>query len=251
MRRIWRRHVGLEGVEVEQHDVRQVADGPPGPDVLPERPERMAVAVEPVEEVVPHRRRWRLDRRTDPAGRLVQRLVPFGVRVDVVVVHAPHHVAAVAPDVEVFRLRREHERVHREMRLQEAAMRLRLDGGQLLRLRRHAQVEPRRHLRHLEILATVEQELGDDLLGPGRARLGVGGDDDVVVAEAEVVPDGGVEVVVVQLARLLRPLDRWRHCPAFTTTVRGLPGAPEGGVDRRSQRPGYTRCAYVTIRRQR
>jgi hypothetical protein len=32
-----------------------------------------------------------------------------------------------------------------------------------------------------------------------------GGDDDVVVAELQVVPDGGVEMVIVQLAPLLRP----------------------------------------------
>ena len=54
-------------------------------------------------------------------------------------------------------------------------------------------------------VCAVEEELGDDLLHPGGAGLGVGGDDDVVVAEREVVPDGGVEMVVVELAGLLRP----------------------------------------------
>ena len=49
-----------------------------------------------------------------------------------------------------------------------------------------------------------ERELGDDLLGPGGAGLGVSGDDDVVVAEAEIVPDGGIEVMVVKLPGLRR-----------------------------------------------
>ena len=72
----------------------------------------------------------------------------------------------------------------------------------------------------------VEDQLADDLLGPGGAGLGVGGDDDVVVAEDEVVPDRRVEVVVVQLARLARP-DRGGG-------VHGL-GLRRGSVDDRGQ----------------
>ena len=106
------------------------------------------------------------------------------VRVGVVVVHAPHDVAAVAADVDVLRLRREDERVDRQMRLQEAPVRLRLDHRQLHLLRRHAQVEPGRHLGDRRARPRPSKmQLRDDLLRPGRAGLGVGRDDDVVVAE--------------------------------------------------------------------
>src|SRR6185503_18845677 len=63
------RHVGLELREVQEHYVREPADLPPRAHVLPERPERVPVAIEPVEEVLPHRRRGLLDRRTDAARR--------------------------------------------------------------------------------------------------------------------------------------------------------------------------------------
>jgi hypothetical protein len=54
--------------------------------------------------------------------------------------------------------------------------------------------------------------LRDDLLGPGGAGLGVSGDDDVVVAEAEILPDGGIEVMVVELAGLRRLEYRFGCC---------------------------------------
>ena len=62
-----------------------------------------------------------------------------------------------------------------------------------------------------QIVGVLEQELSDDLLRPGRPSLRVGGDDDVVVAEVEVIPDGGIEVMVVQLALLDGPDDRVGH----------------------------------------
>src|SRR3546814_4569564 len=52
------------------------ADRPPRPDVFPERPEREAVARQPVEEILSHVAGRRLDRRPDAARRVVQRLVP-------------------------------------------------------------------------------------------------------------------------------------------------------------------------------
>jgi hypothetical protein len=59
-------------------------------------------------------------------------------------------------------------------------MRLRLDGRQFHLPGRHPQVEPGRDLGDVDPLGAVEDELADDLLGPGRAGLGIGGDDDVV-----------------------------------------------------------------------
>ena len=76
--------------------------------------------------------RRRPDRRADAPGRVVQRRVPARVRIRVVVVEAPDDVARVAADVEVLRAWREDERVDREVRLEEAALRLRFDGRELL-----------------------------------------------------------------------------------------------------------------------
>src|SRR5262249_20656928 len=56
-----------------------------------------------------------------------------------------------------------------------------------------------------DIGIAVEQQLADDLLRPGRARFGIGRDDDVVVAKSEIVPHLGIEVVIVDFALLLRP----------------------------------------------
>jgi hypothetical protein len=68
--------------------------------------------------------------------------------------------------------------------------------------RHDAQVYPGAEGRHVDALGTAEDQLADDLLGPGRAGLGPGRDDDVVVAEVESVPAGGIHVVVVDLAGL-------------------------------------------------
>src|SRR5918994_2138382 len=145
------------------------------------------------------------------AGRVVERLVPYLVRVSVVVLHAPHHVAAVAAYVDVLRLGREDQGIEGEVRLQEPTVRLCLHHRQLYFLRRDAEVQPRGHLRYLDLGVRTEQQLRDDLLHPGRAGLGVGRDDAVVVAEAEIVPDRRVEVVVVQLSGLCWPSDRLGH----------------------------------------
>src|SRR5262245_59682177 len=47
-------HVALQVREVDEHHVRQLADLPPAADVLPERPEGMAVAVHPIAPVLLH-----------------------------------------------------------------------------------------------------------------------------------------------------------------------------------------------------
>jgi hypothetical protein len=87
------------------------------------------------------------------------------------------------------------------MRLQEPPVRLRFDDRQLHVLRWYAKIEPRRHVSDFEIRVTAEHHLRDDLLHPRRARLRIRRNDDVVVAELQVVPDGGVEMVAVQLPR--------------------------------------------------
>jgi hypothetical protein len=67
------RQVRLELAEVHEQQVRQVPYLPPAPDVLPERPERVAVLLHPLEEVLADRRRRPADRRADQARRVVER----------------------------------------------------------------------------------------------------------------------------------------------------------------------------------
>ena len=120
------------------------------------------------------------------------------------IVEREQHVAAVAAHIDVFGPWREHQRVDRQVGLDEAPIGLRLQHVQLHRRRRHAQVQPRRKRVGDDVLVTLEDQLPDDLLGPGGARLGVAGDHHVVVTKGELVPDGGIHVVVRQLARLAR-----------------------------------------------
>jgi hypothetical protein len=83
------------------------------------------------------------------------------------------------------------------VRLEKASVGLRLHHRQLDLLRASAEIDPGGDLGHLEVGIRTEEHLGYDLLGPGGTGLGVAGDDDVVVAKAEVVPAGRIEVVVV------------------------------------------------------
>lgn len=59
-------------------------------------------------------------------------------------------------------------------------------------------VEPRRQLRGTRREISIrKEEVGDDGLRPGRARLVGCRDDDVIVARLEVVPPGTVEVMAL------------------------------------------------------
>jgi len=209
------RQIALQIGEMQHEHIRQVPDLPPAPDILPERPEGVAVAVEPFTEILADVGRRMRNRRPDTARRVVECAIPVVIGVGVMVIHAEDHVAPVAADIDVFGAGREHERVHGEMGLDEPAVFLRLNHRQLDLLRRYEKIEPGRHLGNLQALDAVEDELAHDLLHPGGAGLGVGGNNDVAVAELEVVPDGGIEMVVVQLPGLLRPIDR-RLCHHIT-----------------------------------
>ena len=104
------------------------------------------------------------------------------------VVKAPHHVAAIATDVDVFCLRREHQCIHRQVSFHKTPMFLRLEVGPELR-RRQAEIDPGGYIAYRHFVGfAVEDELGDDLLHPGDAGLGVGREDDVVVAKLKIVP---------------------------------------------------------------
>ena len=224
------RQVLLQIGEVEQQHVGQVADPPPGGDALPERPEGIAVALEPLQKVLADRVRRLRDRWANPARGVVEGLVPGLVGAGVVVVEAPDHVPAVAADVEVFGLGREDQRVHRQVRLHEAPVSCASRAASLTSLggtRRSTQGDSSGHV---HVLAAAEDELAHDLLGPGGARLGVGGNHDVVGPEREIVPDGRIHVVVMDLPRLAGPRDGFRHLgqPSFQPRV-GV-SAVAGGI---------------------
>src|SRR5919205_1018813 len=70
------RHILFEVSEVHEQDVRKVANLPPAANVLPERPEGMAVALQPLVEVLPDVCGRRLDGWPDAPRRVVERLVP-------------------------------------------------------------------------------------------------------------------------------------------------------------------------------
>ena len=174
MRRDLARHVRLERGGVQEQHVRQVPKVPPGPDVVPKRPERMSVPVQPGRGSTRRmggRRRFDRRGRRGPACRSGA-FVEGPVRVGVVVVHAPDHVATVASYIDVA-VRRAHEGVDRQW---------------VLRNRRcgcasTAAASPPSAARGGRATATcrrpsgpvtAEEELRDDLLHPGRPRLRVG-----------------------------------------------------------------------------
>ena len=90
------------------------------------------------------------------------------------------------------------------MGLHEAAMGLRLDAGQLDLVGWDAEIEPGRHIGHRQAFFAIEQQLADNLLHPGGTGLGVGGDDDVIVAKWKIIPDGGIEMVAFHLSGFFR-----------------------------------------------
>lgn len=120
------RQIALHLREMQQHHIGQVVERPPATDMIPERPQGMSVLRHPVVVILPHRGRRALEGRADAAGRVVERIVKELVAIEVVVIEAPHHIAPIAADIEVFRPRREDQRVDRQMRLHEAPMGLRL-----------------------------------------------------------------------------------------------------------------------------
>ncbi len=62
-----------------------------------------------------------------------------------------------------------------------------------------------------DILRASKDKLSNNLLGPRCARFGVGGDNYIIVSELEVVPERGIHMMIVQLARLLRRSEFCSH----------------------------------------
>ncbi len=114
-------HVLLQLVIVNEENVGQIADRPPGSHILPERPEGKSVAVEPVAPILANVGGWRIDRGPDSSRRVVQQFIPFRIGVGMVVVEAPQNIASIARDVYVFRFWRKYEGIDRQMGLKESA----------------------------------------------------------------------------------------------------------------------------------
>ncbi len=180
--------------------VRQVTGVPPAPDVGEERRQDILLLGQPFLEEQPD---VRIDRRPFHAGPLGE-LPGRAAETAHERMHAEHDVAPVAGDVEIFDVRPEAERVHRQMRLDEPPAVLGLQPGEHYVLGEHHEFEPGRELADGHVLAVVD-ELGDDLLDPRRAGLPPAGDDDVLGAPGEVVPARRVHHVVLELGGLLGP----------------------------------------------
>ena len=191
---------------MHQQDIGQFADIPPGADIFPERPERLAVTGQPVAEIRRDIRVWPANRRADAAGGIVQRAIKEVIGSHVMVMQAPRHIAAIAGDIDVFGLVGKLQGIDRQVGFQEPAMRLRLDHRQLDLFRGQAQVHPRGHRAKVQPLGPTENQLAQNLLHPGGAGLGIGAQNDVVIAERKVVPDRAIHVVIMNFACLYRHL---------------------------------------------
>src|SRR5262245_44121775 len=175
-----------------QMDIREAPNLPPGCDVLPEGPPWVAIPLQPVMIILPDGSRWSLDRRADPPWRVVQDRIPLVIDVDLMVVHTPDDIASIPPNVEILSLWGKDEGLHGQMRLEAPPMRLRFNSGERLRLR-DPDIQPGRHGRHIQAFGPLKQELGDDLLNPGRPRLGIGSNDDIIRAKVKGIPDRGIK----------------------------------------------------------
>src|SRR6185295_16013402 len=90
-----------------------------------------------------------------------------------------------------------------QMRLEEPPVRLRCRDLQIVRF--YARIDPRRVQLAKDFRIALEDELPDDLLHPGRARLRPSTNDNIVIAEIKPVPARRIDDPMHKLARLHRP----------------------------------------------
>jgi len=98
---------------MQEQNIRQMPNFSPGADILPIRSKGKTAARQPLQEILADVRDRFINGRANPAGRVVQGLVPESVGIGVMVVQAPDNVTAIAADVDVFGLWRKHQGVHR------------------------------------------------------------------------------------------------------------------------------------------
>ena len=95
---------------------------------------------------------------------------------------APQHVTRIAANENILDLWRKDQGINRQMTLHEPAVGLGLNRGQLNLPRRNAPVDPRAEDGGLHAFRAIKDQLADDLLHPGCAGFGIGGNHDVIVA---------------------------------------------------------------------
>src|SRR6185369_11351362 len=91
--------VFFEIFKMKQENIGKAPNVPPRLNVLPKRPERITITVQPVVEINLDRSWRRLDWWSNAVRRVVYRLVPLGIGVCMVVVQAPNDVTPVAADI--------------------------------------------------------------------------------------------------------------------------------------------------------
>src|SRR5215216_2717399 len=164
--------------------------------MAPERPVRIGIAIEPIEEGEPDVRIRVGDRRLVGIER-IDAVEHFLRKTAVVVVPAPVAVATVPADEDVLCPWRVDERLDRQMRLEVPTVRLR--GSSLESIRDHSEIRPWRAVHSIKVGLSRKDQLADNLLHPGRAGLRPGRNNNVVVPEVEAVP----------LARVDHPFDKF------------------------------------------
>jgi len=182
--------VGLQVVEVDKEQVRQVSRRVPAPNCPPKRQSDrfLLVVLENVKEVLPGVR-WRLQQgRSYTAGSVVDQLIEQRRGMVHVIVQAPERISAITRHEDIFCLRAEDKVLKGQVRFDEAAVLLRFQHPNHGFQGNGTEVEPGRCYIDGSFFGALEHELRDDLLHPSRSRFAPAGDDDVVRSELEVVP---------------------------------------------------------------
>src|SRR5690242_11829024 len=97
-----RLRIAFQIVEMDEQDVRPAPIGPPGPDIGPERPDGIPVAIQPIVKELARVGDGRLEWRTHASWSVVDEAQGVWSEMTVVIVPAPQCVAAVSPDVQIL-----------------------------------------------------------------------------------------------------------------------------------------------------
>ena len=107
-----------------------------------------------------------------------------------VVVQTPEHVAAIPANIEISGLGRKDQGFHRQMGLKKTAMGLGLKQRQSLLFGRKAAINPGRYGSYIDMLRPLPQQLRHNLLHPRGAGFAIRADDNIIITEFELIPNG-------------------------------------------------------------
>ena len=111
--------------------------------------------------------------------------------------HRHAKIPYVSSHNDVFHLRKIRQAIEREVGLDEAAMCLRFDELNPFPARRRAEIDPWREIPNQARLQILKDQVHDDRLHPGGARLHRGGNDDIVIARDVIVPAGAIQMMIL------------------------------------------------------